>query len=218
MANSLPNMLQLKNIEKSFGSHHVFSIPDLELAPGIYWLKGANGSGKSTLLKLLAGLLPFKGDVILSQNTSITGQPVNYRRAVNYAPAEPIYPSFLSGEELLNYVDAVKQGDARQHEEVKEQLGIDHYLQNPTGSYSSGMVKKLSLLLAFTGRPLWILLDEPFTTLDQASQQALTGLIKQRHAQGISFLITSHHDIEAGELIFSRTFLLKDKALHAIDG
>ena len=210
-------MLQLKNIEKSFGSHRIFNIPQLELAPGIYWLKGANGSGKSTMLKLLAGLLPFKGEVILSQDISIHRHAVNYRRHINYAPAEPIYPSFLTGEELLKYVDAVKQGNAPQRETIMEQLGIDQYLQNPTGSYSSGMLKKLSLLLAFTGRPQWILLDEPYTTLDQSSQHALTALIKQRHTEGTSFIITSHHDIEAGELTFSGIFLLKDKELHSIN-
>jgi ABC-2 type transport system ATP-binding protein len=210
-------MLQLKNIEKSFGSHRVFNIPDLELAPGIYWLKGINGSGKSTLLKLMAGLLPFKGEIILSNALSIHQHSVDYRRYINYAPAEPVYPSFLTGDELLKYVTSVKQGNASQHNEIRQQLGIDQYLQNPTGSYSSGMLKKLSLLLAFTGKPRWILLDEPFTTLDHSSQLALTALIRQRHAEGISFIITSHHDIEAGELTFSRIFLLKDKELHPIN-
>jgi ABC-2 type transport system ATP-binding protein len=67
-------MLQLTNIQKSFGSHHVFSIDELRLQNGIYWLKGANGSGKSTLMNVVAGLLPFKGEIILNEKISIHKQ------------------------------------------------------------------------------------------------------------------------------------------------
>ncbi|MEP7377587.1 MAG: ATP-binding cassette domain-containing protein [Chitinophagaceae bacterium] len=206
-------MLQLTAIRKSFGSHHVFSIDELLLPNGLFWLKGANGSGKSTLMKLIAGLLPFEGEIILNEKISIHKRPADYRFLVNHSAAEPIYPSFLTGNELLEFVGAIKKGTAQQIEEVKEILGIDSYLANPTGSYSSGMLKKLSLLLAFTGKPVWILLDEPFTTLDQASQSALCELLRQRHKEGISFIITSHHDIETSDIYFNKVFTLKDKQL-----
>ena len=69
-------MLTLTEIEKSFGSHLVFSIDDLLLEKGIHWLKGVNGSGKSTLLKIIAGLLPFNGGILLNEKISIRKQPV----------------------------------------------------------------------------------------------------------------------------------------------
>jgi ABC-2 type transport system ATP-binding protein len=206
-------MLQLTAIQKSFGSHHVFSIDELRLTSGIYWLKGANGSGKSTLMKLIAGLLPFKGEIILNETISIHKQPAGYRSLVNHSAAEPVYPSFLTGNELVEFIRSIKKGTTQQIEEVKEILAIDNYLANPTGSYSSGMLKKLSLLTAFMGKPVWILLDEPFTTLDHASQSALCKLIRQKHGQGISFIITSHHDIETSDIHFDKIFTLKDKRL-----
>lgn len=205
-------MLQLTGIEKSFGSHPVFAIDSLHLPGGIYWLKGMNGSGKSTLMKILAGMLPFKGEITLDE-IDLRRQPTAYRYRINHAPAEPLYPSFLTGNELLDFVSSIKQGTPQQAAEVKRALGIDQFLQNPTGSYSSGMLKKLSLLLAFMGKPVWILLDEPFTTLDQASQNALCQLIVEKHAQGTSFLLTSHHDIETSQLHFTRVFTLVDKKL-----
>jgi len=206
-------MLQLTAIQKSFGSHHVFAIDELFLQNGLYWLKGANGSGKSTLMKLIAGLLPFKGEILLNEKISIHKHPADYRMLVNHSAAEPIYPSFLTGNELLEFIRVIKKGTSQKTEEIKEILSIDNYLANPTGSYSSGMLKKLSLLLAFTGKPDWILLDEPFTTLDHASQSALCGLIRQRHKEGISFIITSHHDIETADIHFDKIFTLKDKQL-----
>ena len=206
-------MILLTDIQKSFGSHLVFSIDDLLLEKGIHWLKGVNGSGKSTLLKIIAGLLPFKGEILLNEKINIRKQPVGYRLLINHSAAEPIYPSFLTGNELIEYVRNIKKGTQQQVNEIKEILGIDNYLQNPTGSYSSGMLKKLSLLSAFMGRPEWILLDEPFTTLDQASQTALCSLIRQQHQNGVSFIITSHHDIETSDIQFNKIFMLKDKQI-----
>ena len=63
------------------------------------------------------------------------------------------------------------------------------------------MTKKLSLLLAFLGKPALILLDEPFTTLDQAGRAVLDNLIEDRHLRsGASFLISSHQEIGPDEL------------------
>ena len=206
-------MLQLSNIKKSFGSHLVFSIDEVRVEKGIYWLKGVNGSGKSTLLKIIAGLLPFNGEIILNENINIRKQAVSYRLLINHSAAEPIYPSFLTGNNLVEFIRTIKKGTKEQMNEVKEILGIDNYLANPTGSYSSGMLKKLSLLSAFMGQPTLILLDEPFTTLDQASQTALCGLIRTQHRKGISFILTSHHDIETSDIHFTKIFMLKDKQL-----
>lgn len=206
-------MLKLTAIQKSFGANTVLSIDDLVFKPGIYWLKGANGSGKSTLLKLLAGLLPFKGEVILNGNISIHKQAALYRAAINHSPAEPVYPSFLTGNELVEFVLNIKKGNTEQVNIIKSILDIGHYLANPTGSYSSGMLKKLSLLLAFIGTPAWILLDEPLTTLDHASQKALCSLIMQQSKNGTSFIFTSHHDVETSDINFTKTFLLKEQQL-----
>ncbi len=209
-------MLLLNNIRKQFGPHLVFDIDTLLLKQGIYWIKGVNGSGKSTLLKLLAGMLPFKGEILLD-NCSPSKQPVEYRKKISYAPAEPSYPPFLTGNELIAFVRKLKSGNELQTETLKKTLGINNYTDNPTGSNSSGMLKKLSLLLAFTGSPCWILLDEPFTTLDQPSQLALKELIRKQHKEGNSFIITSHHDIDSSNIPFTQVFLLEDKLLKTIN-
>lgn len=206
-------MLELTDIRKTYGNQLIFSIDQLAFTPGIYWLKGVNGSGKSTFLSLLAGLIPFKGSVLLDGKFCIRKQGASYRQLVNHAEAEPVYPAFLAGNELLDFVVTVKKGSRQQANEIQEVLGIDNYLANVTGSYSSGMLKKLSLLLAFIGQPRWILLDEPFTTLDQASQEALQKLIMQKHKKGISFIITSHHKIEGSSIDFTRTFVFNNQQL-----
>jgi ABC-2 type transport system ATP-binding protein len=211
----LYTVLEIVKIEKKYGLHQILNLVNIELKSGIYWLKGVNGSGKSTLLRILSGLIPFKGDVKLSGRYSIIRQPVAYRRLINYAEAEPQFPSFLTGNELVDFVASQKQGDDRQRALLTESLGISDYLNQPVASYSSGMLKKLALLLAFTGKPSWILLDEPLTTLDQQSQELLCDLImRAAKIDNISFIITSHHDIMPGLINFDKILFLKDQHLY----
>jgi Fe-S cluster assembly ATPase SufC len=75
------------------------------------------------------------------------------------------------------------------------ELSFDDF-RRPTvyriADYSSGMLKKASLLLAFLGNPKLIILDEPFTTIDTASQNFLIQLIELKWSEGVNFLISTH--------------------------
>ena len=166
----------------------------MELPTGIYWLKGINGSGKTTLIKSIAGLIPYKGSILIN-SISIRKDSTAYRSSVNYAEAEPLYPDFLTGNELISFYIKAKRGSKAQAAELVEALGAGSYLGQKVGTYSSGMAKKLSLILAFIGEPKLILLDEPLITLDVASVSALQNVIQQRLDSGISILITSHQEL-----------------------
>jgi len=204
-------MLSFANYKKQFGNTTIISIPELELAHGIYWLKGENGSGKTTLIKSISGLIPFDGRIAVAGNDIRTNRML-YTSIVNYAEAEPLYPSFLSGTDLINFYKQTKNATETQANALIDTLGIAGYAGNKTGTYSSGMAKKLSLVLGFLGSPKLILLDEPLITLDLQSVQALQMLVQQYHANGVSFLITSHQEITFDMLAPVR-LLIKDKTL-----
>ena len=203
-------MMQIRQLKKNYGNFEVLNIGNVELSNGKYWIKGNNGSGKSTFLKVLAGLLPYKGQVLIN-HLSLEKDPVAYRRCISYAPAEPVYPSFSTGNDLVAFYCKVLKFPVDKTAAVKEMLGIENYLGNPTGSYSSGMLKKLSLLLAFIGLPKWILLDEPFTTLDATTQRSLQHYIGSSEQAG--FLLTSHHDIAVENIRFAGIYRISDKQL-----
>ncbi len=189
-------MLCLQNYRKHYGPFLVLDVPTLELQKGIYWFRGENGAGKTTLLKSIAGLVPFDGEIYIN-NLSIRNRRREYLKIVNYAEAEPLYPSFLTGKDLVNFYFKTKGGEKEQIEELINHFGMTSYLKNKTSTYSSGMTKKISLLLAFIGHPALILLDEPFITLDVEAVQFLHQYINQRHASGVSFCITSHQPLSS---------------------
>lgn len=161
---------------------------------GIFWIKGANGSGKTTLLKMIAGMLPFEGDILFN-DISLKSHPVAYRQMVGWAEAEPLYPSFITGDELLSFYSGIRKMAVDMRNELVEKLHLSEYIGDPVGTYSAGMIKKLSLALAFCGYPPLIILDEPLITLDPDAFLIVNRLIIENHERHkTTFLISSHQD------------------------
>ena len=199
-------MLEVQHFKKAYNTGFELAIESLQLQKGIHLIKGENGSGKSTLLKAIAGIHPFEGKISLS-GISLTEEPVRYRRMINYSDAEPMFPDFLNLDELIKFAAETKKAKQSQIDYLKNALGIGDYSKNPLSSYSSGMLKKAGLILAFLGNPSLIILDEPFTTIDVATQEHLKNLILSSVAEGKSFLITSH--LADFEKLFSYTSILE---------
>lgn len=209
-------MLQISNFSKTYHGRAVLRINSFSFSPGIYWIQGANGSGKSTLLKSIAGVTPFEGDIQLAGQLSVKKQAVAYRRLVNFAEAEPLFPEFLTGYELINLFKAAKNGPPHQEDFYLESLRMTAYVHEPVGTYSSGMLKKLSLVLAFLGRPTCILLDEPLTTLEAAAIPVLCSWIANQHTRhGTSFLLSSHQALASEALPTVQQVLVEQATLRA---
>ena len=190
-------MLHIRNFRKAYGRLTVLSVNELGITPGIFWIKGANGSGKSTLLKATAGILDFEGEILLGGKISLKNDPVEYRRRVNFAEAEPVFPEFLTGKEMLQLFASAKRAPAQQQDYLIDSMRMNAYVDEPLSTYSSGMLKKLSLALAFLGKPDLILLDEPLITMDTASLQVLYRWIEERHREeNVSFFLSSHQPLE----------------------
>lgn len=184
-------MLSISRFEKKYPSGFEVVIPQLDLPMGIHLLMGGNGSGKSTLLKALAGIHPAKGTIQL-EGISLEKQPIEYRKKIGYAEAEPNFPEFLSISDLIEVVAKAKAATFEEIEDLTYRFGTESFTNYPIGGYSSGMLKKTALVLAFLGNPKWIILDEPFTTIDVETQEQLIRLIQEKVSAGTGFLITSH--------------------------
>ena len=189
-------MLALKNVKKSFNRQVILDIPELTLQPGIYWIKGTNGSGKSTLLKMIAGLLPFEGDILIN-GTSQQKDPLSYRHHLGWSEAEPLYPPFMRGIDLVRLYQRIRNASDQEIQTLIKQFNTSAFINGAVGSYSAGMTKRLSLLLAFIKLPPLIILDEPLTTLDSDSFSFVSDNILSAHEKlGITFLLSSHQHLD----------------------
>lgn len=185
-------MIELLQFSKKYGQRPVLDIEERSIEKGLYLLKGVNGSGKSTLLQSIAARLPFGGQIKID-GISIKQNPRLSREKVSYAAAEPLFPECLTGAHLLSFFEKTKGNACWELKDLMKGFSVNEFLDKATGSYSSGMLKKLSLLLAFTGRPAWILLDEPYNGLDVKSADELSGFIEVVYEKyKIGFIIASH--------------------------
>lgn len=208
-------MLSLQNFKKSFGEHLILEVPELTLDKGVHWVKGKNGSGKSTLFNCLAGLSPYEGNIQL-EGYDLKKQSVAYKQLINYSQSEPTLPEFLTGNDLLEYFGKLKGATTDQITVLSQNLSVDTYADQPVGNYSSGMLKKLSLIIAFLGKPKWIILDEPLITLDQEAQELTLNLIDQNVKGGTSFIFATHQDFENKDIEADHIYEVKDQSITVV--
>lgn len=210
-------MLTLRQFTKRFNDHLILEIEEQQFAHGIHWIKGENGSGKTTLFKSISGVIPFEGQVIFSDGLDSRRQPVLFRAQINYSEAEPSYPGFLTAKDLIRFMGKIKNESVTQQDEYVRRFGVDAFFEKPCETYSSGMMKKLSLVIAFFGNPKLIILDEPLITLDEQARSILYTLIKERLSKGNTiFLMSSHQNIAATDLDIVQTLAIQNKKLVAL--
>lgn len=206
-------MLKLDKFSKRYSGRTILSIEDLSFTKGIYWIKGENGSGKSTLFKAIGGIIPFEGNIYCS-GLDLKKDDVAYRKVVNYTEAEPLYPGFLTAKDLIRFVGKAKGSSRAQQHYYTERFGVDAYFESPVETFSSGMLKKLSLVIAFLGNPHVILLDEPLITLDNDATLILIDLIKEAVAKEVMFILSSHQNLEQNQLPITATYRIEHQTLH----
>lgn len=204
--------LALTDITKRYGSHTILAFDEWKIEAGIYWLKAGNGTGKTTLFRIISGQTPFDGAVILD-GINLKKNPSEFRSKISYAEAEPQYPLFVTGKELINFYKDVRTANQDDVKELIDLFEMAPFLDQKIGGYSSGMLKKLSLICAFIGEVRLYILDEPLITIDVASAEKLYQLILEKSKQGKSFLLSSHQEIAHNKLTIDAVFAIENKKI-----
>jgi ABC-2 type transport system ATP-binding protein len=122
-----------------------------------------------------------------------------------------LYPGFLTAKDLIRFVGKTKQATSDQESRYISELGVGPFFEKPCDTYSSGMIKKVSLVLAFLGDAKMIILDEPLITLDEQTRSRLLRIIREK--KETIFLLSSHQLIETQLLNIDRSFVIHDKTL-----
>ena len=209
-------MLQITDFKKAYSTRIILQIPSLTIPAGSFWLKGNNGSGKTTLMKILAGINPFEGVVQLN-GSDLVKNPIGYRQQVSFAEAEPVFPGFVTGWDLIRFVQAIRKEPDTRIQSLVHYFGILSFLPYTVGTYSSGMTKKLSLLLTFIGNTKLILLDEPLITLEDIFLPTLFSLIKDRQINGTSFLLSSHQPFREDQFTSQGTIVVENQSVQFLE-
>jgi ABC-2 type transport system ATP-binding protein len=194
-----PGIVELRGLEKRYGSVPALAGLSLTLAPGPTGLLGPNGAGKTTLIKILLGLLrPDSGTASISGSDPATAAGrLAIRRSVGYMPESDCLIPGLTGLEIvstLGRLTGLPRDDSisRAHE-VLDYVGIEEARYRLADGYSTGMKQRLKLAQALVHDPELLLLDEPTSGLDPKGRRHMLDLVHDLgHRQGKSLLLCSH--------------------------
>jgi heme ABC exporter ATP-binding subunit CcmA len=185
-----PVAARLDNVSKLYGPSAALRQITLEFAAGkSYLILGENGAGKSTLLRIIAGLAqPSSGKV------AVFGErPQDVRRRISYMGHETMLYDEMTAAENLNYfAQLYPDGSCLAAEKSLELVGLLPNLNKPVKAYSQGMRQRVSLARALMTQADLLLLDEPFSNMDQRSTMQLLTLLQQLRGAGQTLLLTTH--------------------------
>jgi ABC-type sugar transport system ATPase subunit len=182
---------------------------DLQLASGEYLaLMGRTGCGKSTTLEAVAGLrTPVAGRIWIADQEVTALAPG--LRGVGYVPQDlALFPTLTVEQNLAFGLTLRRQPWQSQVTELAHWLGISHLLQRRVTSLSGGEAQRTALGRALAIQPKLLLLDEPFSALDEETRKQMYQVMRQvRQRTGVTVLHVTHSRAEADELSDRRLVL-----------
>jgi len=181
-------------------------------------LLGPNGAGKSTLLAILATLsAPTSGSVRYGDATAREQGPAVRARLGALGHDLYLYPELTARENLDFFARLyrVRSAGARV-EEALATAGLSARSDDLVSSFSRGMRQRLALERALLHAPRLVLLDEPFTGLDDASTHALVTRLRGLRDQGCIVVLTTH-DLDVVDGVLDVVAVLRDGRLAALD-
>lgn len=198
-------MLTISNLTKQFkAGRPVFSNLNFSFAGGkAVGIVGPNGSGKTTFLRILSvNSFPTSGEV-LWDGSNIHTHPYHYLKDTGLVHDEESLPRHLTALELLEWV---LRSRTLWDSESKERIGILldrlslEQRDEPLGTYSTGMKKKVQIAAALIVQPKLLIMDEPLRGLDKESYSEVLKMVSEAKQEGVLILMASHSAVSENEL------------------
>ena len=178
-------MISVRGLSKRYGAKRVLERLDLDVPRGGFAVvTGPNGSGKTTLLRVVAGLAaPTGGSVEVAAD----------RAQIGYLAHEPLVYRELTALENLDLYGRLYHVPERRERigMLLERFGLWDARGAQVGAFSRGMLQRLALCRALLHDPALLLLDEPYSGLDDEGVLLLDRELRERRASG-TFVVATH--------------------------
>lgn len=188
-------MIQVEGLFKSFGPRKVLRGLDLYVDKGEFVvIVGPNGAGKTTFLRILATIVkPDEGRVTVD-GLKLPEKAPQVRRRIGFISHHHLLYDELTAEENLRFYGrlySVPHLDERIGE-LLELVGLADRRTDRVRTFSRGMLQRLAIARALIHDPPLMLLDEPFTGLDQRAADSFYKLLGEFLGQGRTIVMTTH--------------------------
>lgn len=196
-------MIEVRNLVKRFGLKTILKGLEFEAQPGEFiGLLGPNGAGKTTFLRILSSLSRPNLGLVKVAGYRLPQQAAYVRSRLGVLSHQPLLYGDLTAAENLRFYSRMYgvENYAERRDEVLELVDLTKRRNDLVRTFSRGMQQRLSIARAVLHDPVILLLDEPYTGLDQDASAMLDGVLKQIAAQGRTVVMTSHDLARAADL------------------
>ncbi len=212
--------LELKGVEKFFGSHRAIKGVDLQIQKGEFVVfVGPSGCGKSTLLRMIAGLTEIDGGSLELDGRDITKLSSSKRDLAMVFQSYALYPHMSVFDNmsfalrLANVDKAVIKDKVGRAAEI---LNLTQYLDRTPKELSGGQRQRVAIGRAIVRAPKVFLFDEPLSNLDAALRgQTRVEIAKLHRDLGATTIYVTHDQVEAMTLA-DRVVVLRDGAIEQV--
>lgn len=190
-------LIEAENLSKAYGGMPVLRGINFHVRRGEFVaLLGANGSGKSTLLRLLSGLSKPTAGAVRVGGWEMPGEAMAARAQIGLVAHQPLLYENLTARENLDFFGKL-YGIGREEREGRiadllRKVGLRKRADSLVRTFSRGMKQRLSIARASLHQPDVLLLDEPYSGLDQASIERLDEMLSAGLDAGRAIIMSTH--------------------------
>jgi heme exporter protein A len=190
-------MIAIEHLWKFYGDYPALRDIELAIEEGACCaLLGRNGAGKTTLLRILAGLSSFqRGEASVfghSPRSHLARQQAGF-----LGHGIGVYEDLSALENLRFFARICDVSDSSAPDFWLERVGLTRVANVPVRQFSRGMRQRLALARTFLNMPRVLLLDEPFTSLDDRAIAMLSELLRESRQRGVTIVLSTHQLREA---------------------
>jgi ABC-2 type transport system ATP-binding protein len=212
---SIPAMLSIKGLSKSYGDHQALDGIDMEIPKqSIFGLLGPNGAGKTSLIRIINQIITADEGQILFNGKPM--QASNVQR-IGYLPEERgLYPKMRVGEQLLYLAQLKGLEKSVAKDKIKywlKHFELEAWQGKEIETLSKGMAQKVQFIATILHEPELLIFDEPFTGFDPINTDRIKAEIRKLRESGATIIFSTHRMESVEEICDEIALIHRSKKL-----
>jgi ABC-2 type transport system ATP-binding protein len=213
------NIIQIKDVKKSYKDVEVLKGVDLEVEQGeTFALLGSNGAGKTTMIKIMATLLKADTGSVVINGFDIEKNSGGIRSSISLTGQFAAIDEILTGRENLQMIAKLRhlKNPNSIADELINRFGMSEAADRRVSTYSGGMKRRIDIAMSLVGNPKIIFLDEPTTGLDPEARLEVWKIVKELTNSGTTVFLTTQY-LEEAEQLADKIAILHGGKIIALD-